>query len=147
LWRARWVRLRFKVGPFYFTHLLGWVGVLFIAFYTPIYYTLKRRNPLHVKTLIKIHVFGNLVAVMLVSIHFAQQLGRPAQFYLELGTGIILYIVMFTLVITGFLHRFQIFNRLGIQRKILPHQNRFIHIAITLTFYVSIIVHVLHKYL
>lgn len=141
----RWFNLRFKVGPFYVTHLLGWMGVLFITFYTPVYYTLKRRNPKSVKKLIKIHVFGNLFAVSLVSIHFAQQLGRPAQFYPELGTGIILYIVMFTLVMTGFLHRFQIFNRLGIQSKILPHQNRFIHIAITLTFYVSIIVHVLHN--
>lgn len=133
------------MGPFYFTHLLGWIGVLFIAFYTPIYYTLKRRNPALVKTLIKVHVFVNLIAVMLVSIHFAQQLGRPPQFYPELGTGVTLYIAMFILVATGFLHRFQILNRLGIRSEVLPHQNRFVHIAVTLSFYITIIVHVLRN--
>jgi len=141
----RWLHLRFQVGPFYFTHWLGWIGALFIAFYTPIYYILKRRNPKLVKTLIKIHVFGNLIAVMLISIHYAQQMGRPAQFYPELGTGLTLYIVMFILVATGFLHRFGILGKLGRYRIILPHQNRFLHIAITLTFYIVIIVHALRN--
>jgi len=141
----RWLRLRFRIGPFYFTHLLVWVGTLFVAFYTPIYYVLKRRYPTIVKTLIKIHVFGNLISVMLISIHYAQQMGRPPQFYPELGTGLTLYIVMFILVATGFLHRFQILNRLGVTSKVLPHQNRFIHIAVTLSFYITIIVHILHN--
>jgi hypothetical protein len=141
----RWFRLRFQVGPFYFTHWLGWIGSLFIAFYTPIYYILKRRNPKRVKTLIKIHVFGNLLAVMLISIHYAQQMGRPAQFYPELGTGLTLYIVMFILVATGFLHRFGILGKLGRYRIILPHQNRFLHIAVTLTFYIVIIIHALRN--
>ena len=140
-----WFDLRFQVGPFYFTHWLGWIGALFIAFYTPIYYVLKRRNPRWVKILVKIHVFGNLLAVMLISIHYAQQMGRPAQFYPELGTGLTLYIVMFILVATGFLHRFGILSKLGRYRIFLPHQNRFLHIAITLTFYIVIIVHVLRN--
>jgi len=141
----RWFNLRFQVGPFSFTHWLGWIGVLFIVFYTPIYYILKRRNPRLVKTLIKIHVFGNLLAVMLISIHYAQQMGRPEQFYPELGTGLTLYIVMFILVATGFLHRFGILDKLGRYRIILPHQNRFLHIAITLTFYIVIIIHALRN--
>ncbi len=141
----RWLRLRFQVGPFSFTHWLVWIGALFIAFYTPIYYILKRRNPRLVKILIKVHVFGNLLAVMLISIHYAQQMGRPAQFYPELGTGLTLYIVMFILVSTGFLHRFGILDKLGRYRIILPHQNRFLHIAITLTFYLVIIVHALRN--
>jgi uncharacterized membrane protein YidH (DUF202 family) len=141
----RWIQLRFQVGPFYFTHWLGWIGASFIALYTPIYYTLKRRNPRLVKTLIKIHVFGNLLAVMLISIHYAQQMGRPPQFYPELGTGLTLYIVMFILVTTGFLHRFGILDKLGRFRVYLPHQNRYLHIAITLTFYIVIIVHVLRN--
>ena len=36
---------------------------------------------------------------MLISIHYAQQVGRPAAFYPDLGTGLALYIVMVTLVI------------------------------------------------
>ena len=140
-----WFNLRFQIGPFSFTHWLSWIGALFIAFYTPIYYVLKRRNPQLVKTLIKIHVFGNLLSGMLISIHYAQQMGRPAEFYPELGTGLTLYIVMFILVATGFLHRFGMLEKLGRYRVFLPHQNRYLHIAITLTFYIVIIVHVLRN--
>jgi hypothetical protein len=141
----RWFNLRFQVGPFSFTHWLGWIGALFIAVYTPIYYVLKRRKPRLVKSLVKLHVFGNLLAAMLISIHYAQQMGRPAQFYPELGTGLALYIVIFILVATGFLHRFRILDKLGRYRLFLPHQNRFLHIAITLTFYVVIIIHALRN--
>lgn len=141
----RWFNLRFQIGPFSFTHWLGWIGALFIAFYTPIYFVLKRRNPQLVKTLIKIHVFGNLLSVMSISIHYAQQMGRPAEFYPDLGTGLILYIVIFILVATGFLHRFGMLEKLGRYRVFLPHQNRYLHIAITLTFYIVIIVHVLRN--
>lgn len=141
----RWFNLRFKVGLFFFTHWLGWIGVFFIAIYTPIYYVLKRRKPKLLKTLVKIHVFGNLIAVMLISVHYAQQMGRPPQFYPELGTGLMLYIVMFILVATGFLHRFGILNKLGRYRIFLPHQNRFLHVAITITFYIAIIFHALQK--
>ena len=141
----RWFNLRFQVGQFYFTHWLGWIGALFIIIYTPIYYVLKRRNPRWVKTLIKVHVFGNLLAVLLISIHYAQQMGRPAQFYPELGTGLVLYIVMFLLVATGFLHRFGILDKLERVRIVLPHQNRYLHIAITLTLYLVIVVHALRN--
>jgi hypothetical protein len=140
----RWFNLRFKVGLFFFTHWLGWIGVFFTAIFTPIYYVLKRRKPKLLKTLVKIHVFGNLIAVMLISIHYAQQMGRPPQFYPELGTGLMLYIVMFILVATGFLHRFGILDKLG-RRIFLPHQNRFLHVAVTITFYIAIIIHTLQK--
>ena len=139
----RWFNLRFQIGPYYFTHWLSWIGTLFIAIYTPIYYTLKRRNPSQLKTLIKIHVYGNLLSVMFISIHYAQQVGRPAAFYPDLGTGLALYIVMVTLVITGFLHRFNILNKQGNISRALPHQNRYVHLAITLTFYLVITIHIL----
>jgi hypothetical protein len=69
--------------------------------------------------------------------HLAQQLTRPAQFPPDLGTGIALYIVMLTLVITGFLHRFKIIP------SVAPHQNRFLHISVTSAFYIVIIIHIL----
>ena len=141
----RWFNLRFQVGPLSFTHWLGWIGSLFIVFFTPIYYILKRRNSKLVKTLIKVHVFGNLLSFMFISIHFAQQMGRPAQFYPDLGTGLILYIVMFILVTTGFFHRFGLLKKFGRFSLLLPHQNRYLHVAITLTFYIVIIVHVLQN--
>jgi hypothetical protein len=142
----RWVNLRFQIGPFYFTHWLVIIGSTFIAFYTPVYYIYKRKNPKHVKTLLRVHVFGNLLSVMLISIHYAQQLGRPEQFYPDLGTGLMLYIVMFILVATGFLTRFGFVQRFGWFGGVLPHQNRFLHVAITLSFYLSILIHSLQNF-
>jgi uncharacterized membrane protein YidH (DUF202 family) len=141
----RWIQLRFQVGSFYFTHLLAWIGSLFILFYTPIYYILKRKKPRMVKNLVRLHVFGNLFAGMFIAIHFAQQLGRPADFYPELGTGLTSFIVVFVLVITGFIHRFRLLARIEDLGKFLPHENRFLHIAITLSFYLIVIIHILQN--
>ncbi len=134
---SRWFQLNFLVGPFRFTHWLSWIGTLFIALFTLAYYVLKRRYPRNTKALLKIHVFGNLISFLLISIHFAQQVGRPPEFFPDLGTGLALYLVMPFLVASGFLHRFQIL------KTIKPHLNRFFHVAITLTFYMVIIVHIL----
>lgn len=133
----RWFQLNFFVGSFRFTHWLSWIGTLFIALFTPAYYVLKRRYPKKLKVLLKIHIFGNLISFLLISIHFAQQVGRPPEFFPDLGTGLALYIVMPFLVASGFLHRFQIL------KTIKPHLNRFFHVAITLTFYMVILVHIL----
>lgn len=141
----RWIQLRFQVGSFYFTHLLSWIGSLFILFYTPIYYILKRKKPKMVKNLVRLHVFGNLSSAMFIAIHFAQQLGRPAEYYPELGTGLASFIVVFILVITGFIHRFRLLARIEDLAKFLPHENRFLHIAITLSFYLIVIIHILQN--
>jgi len=133
----RWFQLNFFVGPFRYTHWLSWIGTLFIAFFTPAYYVLKRRYPKKLKVLLRIHVFGNLISFLLISIHYAQQVGRPPRFFPDLGTGLVLYIVMPLLVATGFLHRFQIL------KSIKPHLHRFFHVSITLSFYLVIIVHIL----
>jgi uncharacterized membrane protein YidH (DUF202 family) len=133
----RWFQLNFFVGQFRFTHWLGWIGTLFIAFFTPTYYVLKRRYPKTLRTLIKIHVSGSLISFLLISIHYAQQVGRPPRFFPDLGTGLVLYIVMPLLVASGFLHRFKIV------KSIKPHLNRFSHVSITLSFYIVILVHIL----
>ncbi len=133
----RWFRLNFFVGPFRYTHWLSWIGTLFIAFFTPVYYVLKRRYARKAKALLGTHVVGNLLAFMLISIHFAQQIGRSPQFYPELGTGLILYIVMIIMVATGVLQRFQIVKSLG-------RYWRFIHRSVVISFYLIIITHILH---
>jgi hypothetical protein len=133
----RWFNFRFQIGPYYFTHWLSWIGSLFIALFTPTYYYLKRFRPKLLSKLIRIHMFGNLFSFMFISIHFFQQISRPPRFYPDLGTGLALYIVMLFLVATGFFHRFQILP------SSIPHHNRFIHISITLTYYIIIIVHIL----
>ena len=100
------------------------------------YYWKKRNNPASLKNLLKVHIFGNLFAFMFVSIHFAQQMSRPSQFFPYLGTGIVLYPTMLLLVATGFIQRFLAYKN--------KNSLRFIHGALTLTFYLTIIVHILH---
>jgi DMSO/TMAO reductase YedYZ heme-binding membrane subunit len=131
-----WFQLGSFVGPFRLNHWLGWTGVVFVAIYTPLYHFLKRRYPKRAKTLLGTHVIGNLLAFMLISVHFASQIGRPAQFFPDLGTGIVLYPIMIILVITGFTQRFQIATKLG-------RKWRFLHTSMATTFYLVILVHIL----
>lgn len=131
------LQLHVAIGPYYIHHWLSWTGTTFIAVFTPIYYLLKRSKPQSLKTLLPLHAFGNLVSFMFISIHFTQQISRPAQFYPDLGTGIVLYATMLLLVGTGFLSRFPIVKRKG-------KSLRFIHLSVTVTFYLIILVHILH---
>jgi hypothetical protein len=135
----RWWDLRLDIGPVYLSHLLGWIGFAFVAIYTPIYYYTKRRTQRGLKLLLNIHNVGNLVAFMLISMHFTQQIGRPAEFYPDLGTGLALYISVCLMVITGFLMRFNLVKQLS-------KTWRFIHTSFVLPFYVLILVHVLHSF-
>ena len=132
----RWFNLGFVVGPYRFNHWLGWAGVLFIVVYAPVYVILKRRLVKRIKALLGVHVLGNLVGFMLVSIHFAHQLGRPAQFFPDLGTGVALFIVMPTLVITGFFQRFQIMRNQG-------KTWRFLHTSVVISLYLLLFIHIL----
>ena len=79
----------------------------------------------------------------MVSVHISQQLGRPAEFYPELGTGVALYAVILLLVLTGYLHRYQLFSENMKLVGEVPHANRYVHIALTLALYITLLVHVL----
>ena len=137
-----WIDTGFFVGPLRFSHWMGIIGMLIIAIYTPIFYVLKRRYPKKLKYLLNLHVFGFLLSFTLISIHFAGQIGRPQQFYPELGEGIALFIIMVLLVSTGFIQRFlSIPKKAGKHYK--PHINRYYHVSVTTAFYIVIIVHVL----
>ena len=129
-------RLHVLIGEFNIHHWFSWTGTLFIAFFTPAYYLLKRRYPQKIRTLLQAHVFGSLLSVMFVSIHFIQEMTRPPQSFPELGTGIVLYPAMILLTLTGFFLRFHATN--------LARQWRFIHTSVAITFYLIILVHVLH---
>lgn len=133
----RLLRLHVLFEEFYYHHWLSIIGTTFIALFAPLYPLLKRRYLKKFKMLQRVHIFGNLLAVMLVSIHFTQEVTRPLQSRPDLGTGIVLYATMLLLVATGFLRRFQI-------AKSLERYWKFIHVSVTLTFYLVIIAHVLH---
>ena len=118
-------------------HWIGWVGTLFIAFATPVYPVVKRRHPHSIGKALYLHVVGNLVAVLLVSIHFAHQVTIPASSYPVLGTGVVLYAAMVLLVASGMV------LVSGAGKKLIKHV-RFLHPAFALTFYTVIVMHIIH---
>lgn len=133
-----WVSFGFFVGPFRLNHWFVWIGTLYMALAVPIIAVLKRKYPNRYLAFLRLHVFGNLAAFLLVSLHFVGQIWRPAAFYPDLGTGIVLYIAMLLLVSTGFAQRFQLFPRVKYQTF------RFLHMSSATVFYLTIIVHILH---
>jgi hypothetical protein len=133
-----WVSIGFIVGPFRLSHWFVWIGTIYVAFTVPAIAILKKRHPQRYKTLFRTHIFGNLLAFMLISLHFASQISRPASSYPEFGTGLALYIAMVLLVGTGFLQRFQLIP------SIKPQSYRFVHIGSAVAFYLIIVVHILH---
>ncbi len=134
----RWFSFAATVGPFRIIHYIAFAGTLYIAFGVILFSVFKRRNPQKYKTLLRLHAVGNLIAFLLVSLHFAGQLGRPADFYPQLGTGVALYIGMLLLVGTGLILRFYA------SRSISPQTNRFVHAGLAFAFYIIIVVHILH---
>jgi hypothetical protein len=77
-------------------------------------------------------MFGNLVAFMLISVHFTYWITSVA----FIGTGFALFVATLTLVVTGLLQRFNIMQ--SSKRQI-----RFIHISMTTAFYLILIIHIL----
>ncbi len=123
------------VGAFFLHHWFSWTGATFIAVFTPIYYFLKRRYPKKYQLLVRTHIFGNLISFGLITTHFAAHMGRPEA--PESKTGLVMYIAVAVLVLTGFLLRFQLLRK---QMKF----TRYVHTSIITTFYIIVIIHVLH---
>jgi len=132
-----WFDFGFVVGPYRFNHWLGWIGFLFIGFHVPIFITLKRRFIQKIRLFLGIHVIGNLTAYLLITIHFASQISRPSEFYPDLGTGLALYIFLITLILTGFLQRFNLLSKYRANW-------RFLHRSLVVALFVVIIIHILH---
>ena len=133
-----WYSLGFFVGPFRASHWFVIAGSTYIAIATPAFSISKKRFQARYKALVNFHVFGNLSAVLLVTIHFMSQVTRSTANYPQLGVGLALYVVMLLLVVSGFLYRFRILPRLNIGT------NRLVHVGVALSFYILIGIHVLH---
>lgn len=132
----RLVNFGFLYGPYRMNHWVSWIGSIYVAIAVPVFSVLRRRVPHKTKVLLRMHVYGNLTAFLLISIHFASQISRiPIP---DLGTGIALYVVMLLLSVTGFLHRF------GIKAILTPQNNRFFHISVAVSFYILVGIHILH---
>jgi hypothetical protein len=136
--KLRWINFSFFVGPFRANHWFVWISTLYIAFTVLMIAILKQRHKSKFLTLFRIHVFGNLLAFLLISLHFTGQINRPAEFYPDLGTGLTLYIIMLLLVATGFTHRFQLIPQIKSETR------KFFHVGLSFSFYIIIGIHVLH---
>lgn len=133
-----WIHFGFFFGPFRANHWFVWIGTLFVAFTVPLIAILKRRYQSKFLAFFRAHIFGNLLAFLLISLHFAGQINRPAEFFPDLGTGLALYIIMLLLVVTGFTHRFQLIPQIKSQTR------KFVHVGLSFSFYVIIGIHILH---
>jgi hypothetical protein len=136
---VRWYSLGFFVGSLFFTHWIGLGATGFIAVFVPVYYVLKSRRTQKIKTLLKLHVFGNLLSFMLISIHFAQNTGRLSGFYPRLEDGLVLFLVLSIIVATGMFERFGAGNKLGKYTK--P-----VHRYAVAVFYFVMAIHVLQGF-
>ena len=133
-----WIHFGFLVGPFRANHWFVWIGTLYVAFAVPIIAVSKKRYVSRYATLFRVHVYGNLLAFFLISLHFAGQIGRPLTAYPQLGTGLALYIIMILLVATGFTHRFELIPQVKSQTR------KFVHVGFSFSFYIIIGIHILH---
>jgi hypothetical protein len=136
---VQWYSLLFFVGSLFFVHWLGLAATVFIAALVPIYCILKRKRPQNFKTLLKIHVFGNLFSFLLISIHFAQNTGRLSEFYPRLEDGFVLFMVLSIIVATGMLERF------GAKLKPVRYTKP-VHRYTVVIFYFIVVIHTLQGF-
>jgi hypothetical protein len=135
--RLPFIQVNLFGATYSLTHWIGWIGTLYIAFATPVLPIIRRKAPIYFGKTLNIHIIGNLIAVLLVSVHFAHQVTRSTSSYPDLGTGIVLYAAMMLLVATGILR----YSGIG---KRFAKQLIFLHPAFAVTFYMVIILHILH---
>ena len=114
----RWFSFAARIGPFRIIHYLAFAGTLYIAFGVILFTVLKRRTPNKYKLLLRVHSLGNLFAFLIISLHFAGQLNRPPPLP-DFGTGLSLYIGMVSLVVTGLVLKFSLFEVLDLQLIVL----------------------------
>ena len=115
------------------THLASYVGAMWIAIFTPIYYVLKSHSPKRFKTMLNIHVLANLLAFTLITTHYVHREINSA----FLGTGTALYITVLLLVATGIMQRFNIISG----KKV-----KFIHLSMTSAFYLILVIHIIGSF-
>jgi hypothetical protein len=137
IYRLPFVQYTFLGATHSLAHWIGWMGTLYLFIATPALPIIKRKAVSHYKNTLSIHMIANLLAVLLVSIHFAQQVTRPATAFPDLGTGVVLYSAMVLLVSTG-LARYS-----GVIKSSARRVN-FLHASFAVMFYVVIVVHILH---
>lgn len=137
LWRLPFVIIDIMGIRNSITHWMGWAGSLYILLVTPLYILVKRRIHLYIRGFLRAHAIGNLLAIVPISIHFTHQLTRSPTNYPDLGTGVVQYASIILLMSSGFM----IYFGLASQRA---RQLRFLHPAMAITLFLSIVLHIIH---
>ena len=140
---TRMMTLNSFMGPYRFSHWLSIIGTIYIALATPLFVVLKRVFHANWSRLFRFHMFGNLIFFALISMHFAVQVGRPADRYPVLGTGLAMFVAMALQVASGFTQRFRSQGR-WYEKLVNARANQFIHAGLVVVFYIVIVFHVLH---
>jgi hypothetical protein len=131
-----WYNLNFFVGAYFFVHWFSIIATTFISISIPIHYLLKYEKPQKVKLILRIHVFGNLIAFLPLSLHFAQNVGRLTEAPERLGDGFVLYLILAFIVLTGIIERFR--------KKEKPQKLvKIAHGYSVILFYFAVLIHVL----
>ncbi|MBI4334623.1 MAG: hypothetical protein HY673_25490 [Chloroflexi bacterium] len=123
-------------GQLPFPHWMGIGGAALAAAVVPAYSILKRRRPRATGVWLKMHVFGNLLAFQLITIHFGYRSSDRSPEVDDTGTGLLLYVVAAGLVSTGIMRRF----RIAAGRAAVWN---FLHVSLMVSFYLIVIRHVL----
>ena len=79
--------LEFYIGPVSFHHWMSISGASIIAIFLPVYSILKRRRPGLMRTLFKAHIYVNMFAFWLISIHFSHHIYEGLNVFIDTGTG------------------------------------------------------------
>ena len=135
----RWFTLSFFVGSLFFVHWLGLIATALIAIFVPTYYFIKRKKPNKIKKYLKLHIYGNLFSFLLISIHFAQNIGRLSNYYSLFEDGFVLFLVLSIILATG------IFERFGTKQKIIRYTKP-IHRYTVVVFYLTVVFHILQGF-
>jgi len=125
----------FSIGPFSSDHWLSIIGGTYLLIFMVIFAYMKRYTAVNRGTLLKVHMFGNLLAVMFVSVHFAEQMGHAH----DLGTGLATYLLLVVIVATGFMMRFGLLTR---QRE----SWRLFHVGLSLSLFIVVVIHALKNF-
>lgn len=133
---VNWFGLSFFIGDLFFVHWVGLAATIFVAVMVPVYYILKRKSHKKIKLLLRVHVFGNLLSFLLISVHFGQNMGRLSGFPSRLEDGFVLFLVLSIIVVTGMLVRF------GAKMKFVRYV-KFVHSYVVVVFYFVVVFHVL----
>ena len=125
--------ISFLIGPFYLDHWLSIIGGTYLLIFIVIFAYMKRYTAVNRDTLQKVHVFGNLLAVMLVTVHFAQQMDNAH------GSGLATYLLLVVIVATGFMMQFGLLTQ---------HRKSWyiFHAGLNLSLFIVVIIHALKNF-